>query len=423
MRKIVYTEIEERICVWITEIAEEPANEKEISIMEKGQPPRLFQEFNVLQNRPPEVRYSIDLGTVNLLDVDMRRTVDGLENTAIMLVPPKGCGYRCDFCSIKDIANPDFPVATEQGGVEAAESVAREIDAFLQVHPEAQTLKLFNAGNILYGTERTRSGELHEAFWPFLIGRLQKHETLKVLEIEVRIDEFIGSNKNRNGQLTPKGVLRERITALAAQLSKIGKSLRCILPLEYVESSIISQQSKFAQVFASEGKNKENCEQAISFIQQHGIELLSYAMLGGRLKDRPLSEEEAIASAAHTTLFGLEHGAREVIINSQYLDPINLWEQERDSVKYYVPTERAMIGTLRLIVFGLDKISKVQDRIPRVRLTTDKENVIEGTVGPDVSQEFRQLILDFNNALEQAAFFQTEMEHMRFTDEGKQVIS
>lgn len=376
-------------------------------------------EFTVLSNHPPEVKYTVDLNRVNAGKSEIRETIDGPENTMVMLIPPKGCRYHCDFCSIKNIANPNFPVSTEEGGVDAAKKVAMEIDALLHENQEVETLKLFNAGNILYGTERKGSGELNEAFWAALVDVMGKYKNFAALEIEVRIDEFIGPGITKNGQLTPKGVLRERLAWLNTQMKGIDKKLRCILALEYIESKIISQQSKFPQAFTTEDRGGARCEQAIDFMREHEIEWLSYAMLGGRLKDRALNPEEATASAAHTALFGLEHGAREAIINSQYLDPINFWEQKRDGVNYFVPAEKNMVDTLRLIVSGLGKIPAINGHVPRVRLTTDKEDVIEGAIGPDVSPAFRQLMLQFNNASDQLDFFGKKMDRMTFDSQGK----
>jgi hypothetical protein len=132
-------------------------------------------------------------------------------------------------------------------------------------------------------------------------------------------------------------------------------------------------------------------------------------MLGGRLRDRSLTSEEAVSSAAHTVLFGLGHGAREVIVNSQYLDPINIWEQERDGVNYYMPTEKDMVEMLRLVVPWLKDLPRVYGSTPRVRLTTDKEDLIVGTVGPDITEEFRQRIAAFNNSLDQERFFRDNL--------------
>lgn len=382
--------------------------------------PKMSLEFTVLPSRP-KITYTMDLSKVNAGKSEIRLAVNGSENTMAMIVPPKGCGYRCDFCSIKNIANPDFPVSAEAGGIGAVQKVATEIDALLCEQRDVETLKLFNAGNILYGTERKGGGELNEAFWVELVDVLRRHTQVKALEIEVRIDEFVGPGTLKDGSPTPKGILRERLLWLSSQLKGMGKSLRCIFALEYVESKIIGQQTKFSSDFVAEERKNDYGEKAISFMKEHEIEWLSYAMLGGRLKGRSLTSEEAVTSATDTALFGLKHGAREVIINSQYLDPINLWEQKRDGINFYVPTEKDMVDTLRFIVWSpwLDKIPKMKGETPRVRMTTDKEDVIEGTIGPDVSPAFRQLVSDFNNAPDQIAFFGKKMAPMTFDWRGR----
>ncbi len=377
-------------------------------------------EFNVLPSKP-EVTYTIDLNRANAGESEIRNTCTGPEKTMAVIVPPKGCGYRCDFCSIKNISNPGFPVSVEEGGVDAAQKVATEVSTILYEHRDVETLKLFNGGNILYGAERKGGGELNEAFWVELVEVLRRHKQIKAVEIEVRIDEFVGSGILRDGSQTPKGILRERLVWLNTQLKDMGKSLRCIFAFEYVESKIITQQSKFSHNFVVEERKNEYGEEAIGFMKEHEIKWLSYAMLGGRLKDRSLTSEEAIASATTTALFGLKHGAREVIINSQYLDPVNLWEQKRDGVNFYVPTEKDMVDTIGFIVRGLSlsKTLKMHGGKPRVRMTTDKEDVIEGTIGPDISPAFRQLVLDFNNAPDQLAFFREKMASMTFDLRGR----
>ncbi len=336
-------------------------------------------------------------------------TVSGEENTLIVLTPPRGCQYGCDFCGVKDLQNPNFAVQGKDGVI-AAQTAAVQVEELLASHPETATLKLFNAGNILYGTERRNGAEMNEAFWPALIDALKRHPEVHAVELEVRIDEFVGSGENAGShEKTNKGILRDRLLWLDRELKAIGKRLRCILPLEYIESDIISQQSKFPPVFTNEGRSKANSEEAVAFVKQHGIEWLSYAMLGGRLSERSLEADEAVSSAAHTALFALEHGAREAIINSQYLTPREQWEEKRDGVPYYVPDEAAMRKTLELVVSVLNSLPQSEESCQRVRLTTDKEDAIEGDDRPKVSPEFRQLVLAFNNAPDQVAFFREKM--------------
>ena len=57
-----------------------------------------------------KVEYTVDLSTVTVFNDELRQTVTGRENTLQLLIPPKGCGYGCDFCSVKHVRYPSFPV-------------------------------------------------------------------------------------------------------------------------------------------------------------------------------------------------------------------------------------------------------------------------------------------------------------------------
>lgn len=337
-----------------------------------------------MQVKPPQeaVEYRFDLRHVNILEKADRMTVSGEEKTLTALLPPKGCSYNCDFCAIKHI-HTDIRVNEE-----TAKKQTQELDQLLKSERNIDTLKLFNAGNIIYGSEHGSAAEIHEYFWELLPGILKKHG-VGVLEIEVRIDEFVDSGREKQ-----KAIIRERITTLANDLHQLGIDLRIILALEYIADPILEKQKKFPKAFLKgEQAARGQALRAIQFLASHNIPWLGYAMLGGRLHDRPLTSVETILSTVHTVRFGLEHGAREMIVNSLYLDPL----QQREG-GYYMPTEADMRECIRLLSEDL-----MPDR--RVRLTTDAENVIKGTIGPKISQEFRAYVNKWNNARDQKAFF------------------
>lgn len=74
-----------------------------------------------------------------------------------------------------------------------------------------------------------------------------------------------------------------------------------------------------------------------------------------------------------------------------------------------------MFETLEQVVGQLGDFPKIQGHAPRVYLNPDQEYVIKGTIGPDVSEPFRQLIGKFNNAPDQQRFFEEEMAGLKFS--------
>lgn len=364
----------------------------------------------------PAIRYTVDLNHVYVVTHEVIQTVSGVEENILLEIPPKGCSHDCAFCSLKHRENKDFPVLPHEGNVlGATKNVVDEIAVLLDSHPTATTLTLSNAGNILHGTEWKKGAELHEMFWIPFLEMIQKRG-IQAVEIEVRVDEFSDNTEGKESR--PKKIVRDRLLWLSEQLQEMGKCLRCILPLEYAQSSILEQQRKFPSSLISNGKAEETFQHAISCMNQYRIEWLGYAMLGGRLANRSLQREEAIDSAAHTVLFGLEHGAREVIINCQYVDPINQWEAQRDGIPFFIPSERDMIETLGLIVAGMSEIGKDEvGAMPRVRIVPEPETTIADTVGPTTSPQFLRLISRFNNAPDQVAFFGEYMGNMTYSEE------
>lgn len=126
--------------------------------------------------------------------------------------------------------------------------------------------------------------------------------------------------------------------------------------------------------------------------------------LGGRIKHRTLTQQEAVYSAASTALFALKHGALDIVINCQYVDPINRADERRNGISYYIPSREDIMTTVLLVTPHLD-------RNRRIRMCLDKEDIIEGTRGPadcdpNIDSGFKSLISGFNNAENQRQYFE-----------------
>lgn len=337
----------------------------------------------------PEIKYNIDLNVVNNLGIEDRLTTSGPEKTMFILLPPRGCKMNCDFCSPKHVANPNFPLTAE-----ASEQVAGESNKILFENSEVNTIKLFNAGNILWGTEYgQKAGALHEKYWELLPKIVSSYPNLKAVELEVRTDEFIQDIANPEIQTVErKKIVTDRILKLNKDLKGVDKELRALLAIEYT-SDIISMQKGTLQ------KGTGQAERAIGFLKENNIPWLGYAMLGGRLNDRSLSSGEAVQSAVQTSLFCFDKGAREVVINCQYLDPINRWEEKVNGIKYYVPSEEDVRNLLLQVRQSLSPEK-------RIRITLDAEEAIVGTIGTEVSDEFHKLIDDLNNTENQQQYIE-----------------
>ncbi len=362
-----------------------------------------------------EAKYTVDISETFTFFEQRRQTVTGPEDTLFVVLPVKGCSYNCEFCSLKHIKNPNLPV----NEVESAR-ILRETEERLATHADTDTVKFFNAGNTLYGSERGKAAELHEYFWEELSKLLEQHAKLKAVEVEVRVDEFYDADfplADKQGLV--RQVLRERLVKLANELRERGKELRVILPLEYVSDEIAARVRKFPKKFmAGEDAAKRNALTAIRFLKKHNIPFLSYAMLGGRILEeggipRALTEEEAVTSCVHTLVFALQQGAREAIVNSQYLDPFDQEEERRDAMRYgqpveqvgyHVPSAREMIAVFRGV------LAAMPDSMPgRVRITPEGEDIVEGTIDArhraGVTDRDIEVIQAINNAENQREAF------------------
>lgn len=365
----------------------------------------------------PEVVFNIPESGVGIIEDSVRRHIGGLLRNLTLIVLTKGCPYDCSFCSPKQVANPDFHVHGDKGK-EAARKIVDRICELIR-DTSAEFVRIFNNGNILHGTEYGNIAELNDFFWELLPDELEKLPDVKAVDLEVRLSEFVDGQEGDHQQEL-KQILRDRLIVFQQKLAAMGKNLRIILALEYIESDKIAKTNKFPQASTdSDQRVKNNFLEAVAFLRKHKIACHVYAMLGGRLKDRTLGRDESINSAVETVLFALQNGAEEADINSCYVDPINEWEVRCDGIPFYVPTEQDMVETLRIIAAKLDALPKIQGKIPRVRLTADKENVIKDVRGPDVSKPFLDLVRGFNDAPDQALFFEQNMADLKFSTEGK----
>ena len=377
----------------------------------------LFELLRKLANRKKEmgeiaeakketIEFRYDLSAVNNLGVEGRQTITGQENTMFLLLPAVGCKMDCEHCSPKHLAHPDYRVT-----VESATEAVEQTREFLRQNDGVQTLKLFNAGNILWGSEFGKAAALHERYWDLLPEILIDYPDLLTIEIEVRLDEFSEKIANPEIQtLDKKQIVRDRLFTLNNNLKKIGKELRVILAPEYADNIIAKQQGTVA-------KGIRNARAAVDFLKKNEIPWLGYTMFGGRLKDRTILPVESLESVIDTTKYILDSGGREAVINCQYLDPINQDEERKDGIRYYVPNKRAINDLLKMLFY-----KRIISPDRRVRISVDKEDSIIGTVGaadldPSIDRRFLKLIANFNNADDQRAFL---MKEMALTDDKQE---
>ncbi len=345
----------------------------------------------------PEIKYKYDLAKVNNLGIETRETATGQEQTMFILLCAKGCKMDCDHCSPKHLAAPNIIISAE-----ASAEMIEQIRPMLDENQHVDTLKLFNAGNILWGTEFGKAAALHEGFWDLLPILLSQYPEMKAVEIEARLDEFSEEIVNPKIQSADKKtIVRERILKLKEGLKAVGKELRLILAPEYTDE-FLEDQSKTV------GKGLKSAEAAINFLRKNEIPWLGYAMFGGRLKDRPMLPTEALQSATETAKFIIDNGAREVIINCQYLDPINQHEERADGIKYFVPSKKSITRLMELLYY-----KRVIMPGKRVRISIDKEDSIEGTIGaadlnPNIDAEFIQTVNEFNDVVDQRNYLENK---------------
>lgn len=338
-----------------------------------------------------ELEFSFDLNKAQVLGSEIRETVDGTENTMFCYLPAEGCPNNCEFCSVKHIKADNYEPSIEQS-VLAAEKIRK----FLTDNPITDTIKIFNAGNILHGTEFGERCEMHEYLWdklPEVLAELRQSGQSEIsnVEIEVRIDEI-----DPESNAAHRNEVAERLQKLALDLEAIGISLRVLLALEYIDEDIIKEQAKFAR--------PEDYQATVSRTLNHlaniEVDALAYAMFGGRKAERAMNGYEAITATYNTIDFALsqENAPREVIVNWQYLDPIQQKREAEEGSLLYMPTE-ADAGNLLLLLWP-----KLKDYSGRIRISYAPEDTIVGTRGAELSESFTELLDNFNNAPDQYGF-------------------
>lgn len=312
------------------------------------------------------LEFAFDLNHAQILWKETRMTVSGIERTLFAYIPSPGCSTgRCPFCSLKHLRAEGY-VPTAKKASEFAEKIA----CFVSVG-SIDTLKIFLAGNSL------RDTELHPDFWRLLPGLLPA--SLKALELEVRVDD-LATNFTQAKVLQIKQALEEKAI-----------NLRLILAYEYASPVVLDRTGKYTAF-------RHDIKKAVSFLQVYKIEYLVYAMFGGRLGDRAMTANEAVESAAATIdfAFELDWEPREVIVNCQYLDPVQQ-DMERQSTHQllYVPSGADIIRLL-------NKVRPLLLEGKRVRISYAPEETILGTTGPDLTNGFKSKLDNFNRALDQS---------------------
>lgn len=327
----------------------------------------------------PKLQYWVDLDRVFFSPTFIRQATTGPERTAWILLPPSGCPVGCLYCSCRNLRSNLRP--SEENSREFIDQISH----WLKREYLPETIKISNAGNLFHGSEFGGRMEVHEIFWNLLPSVLSLSSISKV-EVETTIPDLASLEPT-----TPYGIARQRFVSLVQILRDVGKEPRAILALEYV-GDLLAELGKFTP---------EDIQAAIQLVKDLGIGWLAYVMLGGRLQRRIFSSEEATGSAIEAGNLALREGTREVIVNCQYVDPLNRWESERDGIPFYLPDETDILKVMKAL---LDHCQP-----GRIRISADAEPVTVGTISPDLSPQFRHLISQFNEAPDQQDFYQVHL--------------
>ncbi len=344
----------------------------------------------VESDKNQELEFSFDLDKPQLLGLEERMTIDGNENTMFCYLPAKGCPNNCEFCSVKHIKAENFAPSIEQSII-----ASEKIRKYLNQHPETDTVKIFNAGNILHGTEFGERCEVNDYFWeklPEVLAELKEQgSALGAVEIEVRLDELDPESSAPNKEL-----ISERLLDVSKNLNDLGIELRVLLALEYIDQEVIERQGKFPK----SQEYKQSVNRVFNWLGEHHITTLAYAMFGGRIADRPMNGDEATMAAFNTIDFALSqtNPPREVIVNWQYLDPIQQEREKKEGKQLYMPTETDARNLLLLLW------RKLATNKNRVRISYQPEDTIVGTKGAELTKEFRTILDSFNSAANQQEF-------------------
>lgn len=345
----------------------------------------------------PNIEYTFDLSKFQVVAETTRETKTGSELTAFVSLPPAGCPNDCTFCSIKHIKVEGYYPTPEK-----SINLARDTRRYLEANPQIQTIKLFNCGNIIHGSEWGKNIELDEIYWQSLandvedIKKENPENQLQAVEIEVRLDDLYLADDKKRAQV------RERILDLEEKLNQTGVELRVTVAIEYLDEQIIKQQRKFI----NPDNHRQNVENALNFLEEHNISYLIYAMFGGTFGDRSLHPDEATQATAEVVKYAFSRvdGLREVIINCQYLDPIlKNHENQAGHSLFYVPTQEDFQNLFLMIQPTLKEANG-----KRIRISYEAEETIKDSEGPRLSEKFKNFCDRFNNAPDQYFFLETE---------------
>jgi len=421
------------------------------------------QQDNIKGENQLEVCYTYKPGDVTKFTYDdgpsddtIRQTKTGREDLLMAALPQTGCPYPCEFCSVRHAVMGNLPIASQEEaaalGVKIGDLIkdyravltpAKRLITVIHTDNKEETITLsdkqieefnlalakqylddlgtmlitegprttdtmviFNGGNPLSPTE------IPQEFWDMVPAWVKQFPNLKNIETEMRIDYLI---PGKNGE-TPmwKQRIVDRMIRLQNELQKQGKRLRIRLAFEYVsaEALHISHKGNVYDPMSTDDELVKANMNAIEVLKDHGIEYLGYAMLGGMLSkkdsEESMTEDCRLLSREWpltTSLFALENGSREIIVNTQYVDPIDQDKILKGEKDYYLPGAQDMSILIRETVNYLRTLTDVPEERGRLRLITDAEELFEGTIGSPVPEEFRQLALEFNNAPDQVAFY------------------
>lgn len=204
--------------------------------------------------------------------------------------PHRGCSHSCKFCGVKSARTCDDNLI-ELGFLNDGKMTRNygEIifDEFRNLADNnASDVLLMNGGNII------REEEMYlPAITEWIPKFIAQSDNFKSMTIEVRADDII---------------LRTN-TLLEIQKNLAGKDLVVRLPIEYADEKMLADSNK--------GISLKTIENATETLRANVIKWDACSMLGGL----NLNSSSAIELAERTVRFAFDKGARNVIINAQFV--------------------------------------------------------------------------------------------------------
>ncbi len=294
---------------------------------------------------------------INMLDRCVSETVNfGEENIQYFAIGPhRGCPLGCKFCGVKASRTAEEKLSalgylgdnkmTRKYGEVIFDEFRNLVDA------KASDILFLNGGNIL------REEEMYlPAITQWIPKSIAESKTLESMTIEVRADDIVA-----------------KINTLVKIKKSLGsKDLVVRLPIEYADEKMLANSGK--------GISLETINAAIKTLFNNNITWDAYAMLGGM----NLNPKSAAELAERTVRFAFEKGARNVIINSQFIT------KDMQSVKgdIFVPSFGNIISTLE----------KLRDVPGKIKVGFDADELLNPIVMPNGTNEERELLNRFNTA-------------------------